>query len=567
MSKKYFNTHIISQIVLVICFGICSTNAYSQIDDNKNEVTIIAPYEPTISDAIKLNFSPNIKDSVFSQPKFSYSIQSSKIPTSFQIEPIKPAKIVGEPITKLYKNLIKAGIGTYATPYFELFANSVRSKTYAIGLHAKHLSSTGNIKDYGNSNYSNNLIELYGRSYFKKATLDGEVFFNRDVVHYYGYKTTDFHDISKDSTRQRYTLVGFNTAYSSNYLDSNKVNHQLSLGYYNLSDYFSSHENNIKFGLNLDKSLKLFNITNKQTIGLKSNLDYYNNSGALLPTANSMIVSFKPYISTHFNEYMISVGVDASVATTTGAASKLYLYPNIEASLAIIPEILKVYGGLTGGLSKNSFKSISDENPFIITSVPLSFANKKFEIYGGINTSLTKSIDFNASISNSSTDNMPLFVNDTNVAMNTPINKFTVVYDNVNLLKISASFLFKYDEKMNIALAGNLYRYSTDTEVEAWHKPGFDASLTIRYNISNKIICRAEVFAFTKMYARSYENGIVKSEEIKGMADVNLGVEYRYSKILSGFINLNNLTGMRYYNWYNYPNQRFSLMAGVTYAF
>jgi len=564
MSKKYFNPNVIYTLLLLLSFGVFNNTAFGQVDNNKNEVTVIAAYEPTISDAFKLNFNPTIKDSVFEQPKFSYGIQSTQITNTFQIEPIKPAKIVGEPITKLYKNLLKVGFGTYTTPYLELFANSVRSKTYALGVHVKHLSSSGSITDYANSNFSNNAIEIYGRNYFKKATLDGEVFFHRDVVHYYGFKTADFPNYNDDAIRQRYALIGFNTAYTSNYLDTNMVNHQFSLGFYNLSDYYSSHENNVKLGANLDKNLKIFDFTDKQTLGIKANLDYYNNAGDLLASNNSTVISFKPYISTQFGEYMFSVGFDASIATTTGIATKLHFYPNIEASLAVIPKILKIYGGLTGGLKKNSFKSISDENPFINTTSPLGFSNKQFEIYGGVNTSLTKAIDLNASISNTSTDGMPLFVNDT---MNIAHNMFTVVYDKVNLLKISAAMLFKYDEKMNIALAANLYRYSTDKEAEAWHKPGFDASLTIRYNISNKIVCRAEVYTFTKMYAKTFANGVMKSEEISGMADINLGLEYRYSKILSGFINMNNLGAMRTQNWYNYPNQRFSFMAGVTYAF
>jgi hypothetical protein len=65
---------------------------------------------------------------------------------------------------------------------------------------------------------------------------------------------------------------------------------------------------------------------------------------------------------------------------------------------------------------------------------------------------------------------------------------------------------------------------------------------------------------------------IVKDAAEKGsknfaIIDFNLGFEYRYSKILSGFVNINNLTAGRYQNWYNYPNQRFNLMAGITYAF
>ena len=101
MSRKHFNTTISYQFILLFCIGLTSFSVSGQID-NKNEVTVIAAYEPTISDAIKLNFNPSIRDSIFELPKFSYGIQSTQILTNFQIDPIKPAKIVGEPISKLY---------------------------------------------------------------------------------------------------------------------------------------------------------------------------------------------------------------------------------------------------------------------------------------------------------------------------------------------------------------------------------------------------------------------------------------------------------------------------------
>ena len=563
MTRKIFIGIMKYQLLLIVVIAMFSHKAYSQIIDDKNEVTVIASYEPTISDAFKLNFNPGIKDSTYEQPNFSYTIQSKKIPTSFMLEPIKPAKIVGEPITKLYKNLIKAGFGNYLTPYLEVYANSVRSKSYSYGVHARHLSSSGSIKDYAESKYSNNLLEVYGMKYFKKSTIDVEVFFHRDVVNYYGFKPVDFPSFT-DDIKQRYALIGFNAAYYSNYVDSSSLNHKIGLGFYNLSDKYSTHENNLKFSFDLDKNVKLFDFSDKQTLGIKTSVDYFNNGNDKTGSINSAIFGFKPFISTHFNEYMFYAGVDLSIATSTGVASKLHIYPHLEASLNIIPKILKVYGGISGGIEKSSFKTISDENPFVNSNVPVGFSNKKFEIYGGVTSSLTKTIDFSASISNSTIDGMPLFVNDTNTA---PDNQFTVLYDKVNRLKINASFLFKYDDKLNFNLSANLYRYSTDVEAEAWHKPNFDASLTARYSISNKIVAQASIFTFTKSYAKTYENGTMIIKEIDAMIDFNLGFEYRYSKILSGFVNINNLTAGRYQNWYNYPNQRFNLMAGITYAF
>ena len=47
--------------------------------------------------------------------------------------------------------------------------------------------------------------------------------------------------------------------------------------------------------------------------------------------------------------------------------------------------------------------------------------------------------------------------------------------------------------------------------------------------------------------------------------DINLGAEYRYSKMLSFFVNFNNIANTRYYRWEKYPSQRFNLMAGLTF--
>jgi hypothetical protein len=49
--------------------------------------------------------------------------------------------------------------------------------------------------------------------------------------------------------------------------------------------------------------------------------------------------------------------------------------------------------------------------------------------------------------------------------------------------------------------------------------------------------------------------------------DLNLGLEYRYNKRISAFVQLNNLASQRYMRWYNYPVQIFQVMGGVTARF
>jgi hypothetical protein len=51
------------------------------------------------------------------------------------------------------------------------------------------------------------------------------------------------------------------------------------------------------------------------------------------------------------------------------------------------------------------------------------------------------------------------------------------------------------------------------------------------------------------------------------VADINLGLEYRYNKRLSAFIQMNNLASQRYNRWYNHPVQIFQFMGGITARF
>jgi len=48
--------------------------------------------------------------------------------------------------------------------------------------------------------------------------------------------------------------------------------------------------------------------------------------------------------------------------------------------------------------------------------------------------------------------------------------------------------------------------------------------------------------------------------------DINLGLEYRYTKLLSFWTKFSNMTSQPYYMWNNYPSYRFRFMLGFTYA-
>ena len=113
------------------------------------------------------------------------------------------------------------------------------------------------------------------------------------------------------------------------------------------------------------------------------------------------------------------------------------------------------------------------------------------------------------------------------------------------------------------------YLYKTKKLERAYHKPDYDITLSTVYNLKSKIILKADVFVIGNQFSLTQvENNFkytTESKLMKGIVDVNIGAEYRYSKMLSFFVNFNNIANTRYYRWKKYPSQRFNLMAGLTF--
>ena len=560
-------------LMAILLFFVPSMVLAQEVSDTE-EVTVVAPYEPSVSDAFKINVSPKIPDENMEKPEFDYNIKPKTIQSPVSLEPIKPAKIMGESVTKLYKNYVKAGFGNYWTPYLEMYANTLRSKKNAFGVYVKYLSSSGNIDGYGFPGSSSTGVSAYGKKFMNKHTLTASTWYKRSGVHYYGYKTETLSvKPSKKDIKQSYNLFGMDVAFESNYTKDNKFNHYIDFKYYYFYDRFESNENNILFTAGLNKNTSFFNFSDHEKLGFDAKVDYYFNKDTLQKN-NAGIFKLEPFYDLAFSQYSFKIGFNIEVES--GSVTYLHFYPVVRIEVKVVKDFLVTYAGVYGEMHKNSFKSLSDENPFIISTIEKRFTNDVFSQYGGIKGHLTKYFDYNLSFVNTTVENMPFFVNDTTSALGEGLNnQFTLVHDRVKYSRVIAEFGFHYKNKFNAMLRGKYNNYFLDNEDKPWHKPTLEIMLSADYSLQEKILIKADLFTFNKMYARTFEtktSGTTTTVtevpvEIGGKVDLNLGVEYRYSKVLSGFINFNNILGQRYFNWYNYPSYKFNVLLGVTYSF
>jgi outer membrane receptor for ferric coprogen and ferric-rhodotorulic acid len=237
----------------------------------------------------------------------------------------------------------------------------------------------------------------------------------------------------------------------------------------------------------------------------------------------------------------------------------------IKAEASLLEEMLVVYAGLGGGLERNSYESLSEENPYINSVLPLNYTNNKFEAYGGVKGRVKEVADYDLNITYRSIEDMHVFVNDTSTILG---NTFNLVYDDANLFRFNGELGFRSRSDFGLLLGVTYNAYAMDKEEKAWHKPALELSLETYYIVKEKLTLKANITSRSGVYARTFDdNGTLQAKQLDGWFDIGLGGEYQINKQFSAFINFNNLLNNDYMRWYNYPVQKFNVLAGVGFSF
>lgn len=551
---------IIRNAIPLICLVALSAGAEAQKDTITSSVVVVKEFEPTISDAFKISSLPQIVDTVKVNPVFEYRINSQQVNTDFELENIKPATLVGEPLTRLYKGYMKAGFGSYTTPMAELSLSNLRSKSLTWGMNARHLSSYGKTKNADGervfSGYSDNMARLFMKRYYKNQTVHGNLRFNRDAVTYYGYNT-DLLDtiLEKDDLQTQFFMdIGADMGLKSNYTDSNHLNYDFVLKYDFFMDQYDFLENLIRLKGTADY------FYDKEQLGADIDVQFYNQN--LLDTVNNVALKMDPWFCMFGDKWRVVAGLKMHTYIH-GNEPSYHWYPRAHLQYDIIDNMIIPYAGVDGNLDVNNYRKISLENPFVVPGSSFSPTNYKLQIFGGVKGTFGTNSSYNFGGKFSQVDSMYLYVNDTSA--NLLQNQFSVVYDFAEVYNFSGEINYSRSEKLNLGIRGHYYVYNMGNQPRAWHLPDYDLTISAKYNLRNKIIAHADLFLIGKRYAKTYD--AAGERELKEIIDFNLGVEYRYSKILSGFINFNNVAAMKYNQWNYYPNQRFNIMVGITYSF
>lgn len=552
------------QFLVLLCIPFLG---FSQVEEMKTdeEVMVIAPFNPSISKAKKLSFSPNTDTTRTHKLAIDYLSQAKLFETNYSVEKLTAAKFIDRKSAKYAQNFVKGGYGLYNTLYGELFINNKISKTSQIGIHANHISSSGNIEDFAYPGNSLSKAKIWAKNIRRKQTTKLALDYKRNSIHYYGFKPDDYplEEFTNDDIKQVYSQIGFNFDMQGTF-DTKYRDWQLKMGYRYFWDHHSSNEHLIDINAYYDHPVEWIE-ADYQHIGVAFNTQTYNSNmsySGLNPSIDSSqsyfhgVYDIAPYYYIGFENFSLEIGAKLSMALDSN--SKVAVAPRVKLDVGLMGDLLHFYVDANGGFYNNSMSSFSEANPFISPVLPLKYTQNQYLVKGGFKGHYSSFLDYNVYVETASLKDMPMFITDTAARFD---NSFTVIYDGAQYLGAGLDILFK-KERWNVELMGKYQTFNMDTASRAWQKPSLLYKFKVGYYVLENLKVSTLLMGQGKMY-HLYQG----EQAMDPWIDLSLMADYHLTKNLGFFLNVTNIFSDEYRVWYNYPTQSIGVMGGLHFSF
>jgi len=586
--------NLIAVVLLTVAILFGAGDAIAQKDSTKlkQEVEVTKAYQPTISDAVKINDIPKIKADQTETPTFDYSIYSKPVFASFDVTPITAAKMVGDPKSELGMGLLKLGFGNYISPYGELFFNAKPDRNSNFGLHFRQLSSFGKIKllndDKVNAPESESLAEIYGKKFFHRATLSVNLAYDRKAFNYYGYTG----DMLTDDLKEQMIPYFQDKQYFSKGTGSVELKNETRSAYDLSYDFaFKGHYLITKTGqsenmtrLSADLSKKFNNTIGTLNISVEHDLadSIWNNITSKFGQKKQLFLNINPSVKWVADNASFQVGLNTTMYSDDDTNSSLRIWPKVKAEWSPVERILTIFAGVDGYLSQNTYSAIAAENPYVDPYHDVMNANNKYIISGGFKGKLSSKTNYVTQASYSKVKDQHFYtLESVNLFDNSLTgirklnNTFSWIYDDLNVLKLSGEVMHSVSDDFSLHLFGNYYSYDLNSQQKAWQMPNFDLTFSAVYKPADPLKFIADIYVIGKRtatindYSPNYSLAPPASHEIQmdPIFDLNVGGEYQFSEKLNFFVKLNNFGFQKYEQWLGYTNKGFNWMAGLSYSF
>ena len=521
-----------------------------QEDLPTEQVEVIKDFNARLAETQRFQLQPELPPLDTMTKRQSYDITARTLEVQYLPPRIRPIAFRDEENPPTYRGYAKLGGGFPNALYADAAYNLSGTENFVMDVDLQHYSAN-NSNNLENQRMSRTDIDLDGTYYFDQGfAVQAGAGYQLNNVFFYGYNDFRTEDdplsFSKDDVRQRFSLFNVNAEAFNHLRTVGDFSYRAAIDFYHLQDNYSARENGFDVLL---QATKWFEATHNLDAELEFDLSSFRDTAR--QTLN--IVRLRPSYTSHSSNFRVKLGFN--LAASDG---EVFFYPNVEASLNVIENILTAFAGAEGDLRKNNFRHLTEYNP-LLTSRPELRNTDYVEFYGGVRGEVLGA-DYHAQAGYQRARDLALFLSNGDT-----IPRFDAIYDTVDIFTIKGGITIPLFDGLQLTGTVAQNFFSPNNEEKAWHLPGLDINVGATYSLMDgKLNLRADLFVQNGVPFRNAEG---EAENLNGLYDLSAAAEYLFNDRIGAFVRVNNMLDNRRERWNRYPVFGINGVAGISARF
>ena len=534
-------------IQYILVFSLLSFPTKAQ-DTTKKTIEITSSFKPVLRNAEKMDIqaTPPPPDTIL--PKFQYLIPSQHLIPQLTPVSLKPLAVSMDTIGKgLTQRFVKAGFGNLSTPYL-LARLSIPSNNNLFNFSAEHISSSGKMvnQDYGETDIGGQIRKTIQNQFL----LDVSAAFSQDKYYLFGY---DINKFTYNRTQLRQFFYSGEAGVSFQNIIPSKLGvtykPRINLAFF--SDNNQNREENISIHTPIEKYLG-------KSFGLQLAMD-----------ANITRFSRNKSTSIQNNLFQVPVALTLRTPNLQFKAGLIpswdnhsfRLLPDLKFNIPVSGHKWVLEGGWLNHFNKGDYRQLASQNPYL--SIPTELRNERIvDRYLGLKGTLSKHLNYSATVGYVEFHNKPLFVNDTMSG-----KQFDIVFEDLlTAFQVQAEIGFIKAEHLSASARINWLSFAKqNTDISPWGLLPLEISGRLRWHLMKDLTITSDLFLWQGplfIYRNTKQSG-----RANGAIDLNTGVEFRLTKHISVWSQFNNIFNAAYQRWNQYQNYGFNMLIGGIFRF
>ena len=555
------------------------------------EVTVIKSYTPSLSEVFKIREQPEVMDSIGREKrKVIYSISSVPVASTF-IPSKGSAKV-------LQKKKSTPKYNATASAAFGNFNNILLDHAAQINLDRRQqvnwlVRFNGLLKDLPEpvlaTNQNSALIHLGYRHNSNTLSSHSQVSFRTHSQNFYGLQDPIRDPIILENLDPKQQLKYLSIQSQWQWFDT--ILKDADLTAHLTTDSFETNELELELNAKFQVSLGSIAINAEPSVRYLNNKfasDYYTTLATEFASGISQVALS---VSSGANRFKFKVGATGVYGFGDDfEETNIYILPLLDLSYKPKKGNITPFLRVSGALNQNSFRTITNRNPFTAPAIVLKNTEVPYFAELGLRTKIVSGWEFAINGHYQKATNTPLFKSFVFDERNTDYtafryaNAFEVVYEEIEQIGLDVSVLAAFKNGGSLSLEAHWRDYTLTDEAdssilsdpkEAWNLPELQFNFKANIKIAQKLFVQSNIiFMGTRKHV--YRNYFINqpldraSESIvvlPSFVDAEVRITYQLNDRWEFYVKSENIFNAPQFQWANYQVYSTRFLSGIRYNF